>query len=64
MCTNTHPNTLRSSNAYKKPEGIREVVLRLTVLRDAWSEMLAKQGQTPDLPPQEGQPFPSLEARG
>ncbi len=55
---------LQESNAYKKPEGIREVVLRLTVLRDAWSEMLAKQGQTSDLPPQEGQPFPSLEARG
>ncbi len=31
---------LNESNQLKSAEGIREVVERLTVLRDAWSEML------------------------
>jgi len=31
---------LNESNRFKRPEGIREVIQRLTVLRDAWSEML------------------------
>ena len=31
---------LNESNRFKHPEGIREVIERLTVLRDAWAEML------------------------
>ncbi|MGD1019097.1 MAG: flagellar export chaperone FliS [Verrucomicrobiia bacterium] len=31
---------LDESNRYKRPEGIQEVIERLTVLRDAWVEML------------------------
>jgi flagellar secretion chaperone FliS len=32
---------LMESNIHKSPEGIREVIARLTTLRDAWSTMLA-----------------------
>lgn len=52
---------LQESNAYKKPEGIREVIQRLTVLRDAWAEMLSKQGQTGADP---ATTFTGLEVRG
>ena len=31
---------LQESNLQKNPTGIREVISRVTVLRDAWSEML------------------------
>ncbi len=33
---------LMESNRSKKPEGIQEVIQRLSVLRDAWREMLLK----------------------
>jgi len=36
---------LTESNHQKSEEGIREVVKRLTVLREAWSQMLEQQGQ-------------------
>lgn len=52
---------LQDSNAYKKPEGIREVIQRLTVLRDAWAEMLSKQGQAGADP---ASTFTGLEVRG
>lgn len=39
---------LLESNLNKAPEGIREVIDRLTVIRDAWSEMLQQQGQVRD----------------
>jgi flagellin-specific chaperone FliS len=32
------------SNLKKRPEGAREVIKHLTVLRDAWATMLANQG--------------------
>lgn len=35
---------LSESNLRKTPEGIEEAVKRLTVLRDAWHQMLASQG--------------------
>jgi len=35
---------LQESNLQKKPDGIQEVMARLNVLRDAWNEMLQKQG--------------------
>jgi flagellar protein FliS len=31
---------LNESNLNKRPEGVREVIERLTVLRDAWAQML------------------------
>jgi flagellar protein FliS len=31
---------LNESNRYKRPQGIQEVIGRLTVLRDAWVQML------------------------
>ncbi len=34
---------LAQSNLKKEPEGIEEVLRRLTVLRDAWAEMLRQQ---------------------
>jgi flagellar protein FliS len=37
---------LHESNCSKKPAGILEVLERLTVLRDAWSEMLQKNSAT------------------
>ena len=33
---------LHEANQYKKQEGIDEVIRRLTIIRDAWAEMLAK----------------------
>jgi len=35
---------IMESNNRKRPEGAREVVKHLTVLRDAWATMLANQG--------------------
>jgi len=37
---------LTLSNNQKKPEGIHDTVRRLSILRDAWSEMLRQQSQT------------------
>jgi flagellar protein FliS len=36
---------LQESNQYKQEDGIREAINRLGVLRDAWAQMLAQQGQ-------------------
>lgn len=36
---------LQESNQYKKEDGIIEAIERLTVLRDAWSEMLNNQAE-------------------
>ena len=33
---------LQQSNQHKKPEGIHEVIKRITVLRTAWNEMITK----------------------
>ena len=35
------------SNVKKRPEGAREVIKHLTVLREAWATMLANQGMPP-----------------
>jgi flagellar protein FliS len=35
---------LTESNVQKSQQGIKEVIARLTVLRDAWSTMLSRQG--------------------
>jgi flagellar protein FliS len=35
---------LQESNQYKQEEGIVEVIRRLTILREAWAEMLQKAG--------------------
>ena len=37
---------LQQSNMKKEPNGISEVIRRLTVLRDAWAVLLQKQGDT------------------
>jgi len=37
---------LHESNQFKKPEGVVEVLRRLGILRDAWAEMLRKNGAT------------------
>ena len=36
---------LQESNVQKEDTGVREVIQRLTVLRDAWAEMLVKTGE-------------------
>jgi flagellar protein FliS len=42
---------LDESNRYKRPQGIQEVIGRLTVLRDAWVEMLrAHEAAAPEVP--------------
>jgi flagellar protein FliS len=41
---------LNLSNARKSPDGIHDTVKRLSVLRDAWSEMLRQQGAVPAAP--------------
>ncbi|MFM1770106.1 MAG: hypothetical protein RJA22_2635 [Verrucomicrobiota bacterium] len=38
---------LHESNLHKRDAGIHEVIRRLTVLRDSWSEMLRSQGAGP-----------------
>lgn len=40
---------LQESNQYKQEAGLVEVIQRLSVLRDAWAEMLQKQDDTPSL---------------
>lgn len=40
---------LSESNLHKTPEGIRESIDRLTVLRDAWRQMLTQQGVMPGM---------------
>jgi len=35
------------SNIRKRPEGVREVIKHLSVLRDAWAAMLSNQGTPP-----------------
>jgi flagellar secretion chaperone FliS len=37
---------LMQSNIHKTPGGIHDTIRRLTTLRDAWSEMLRRQGAT------------------
>src|ERR1041384_6262308 len=37
---------LHESNLMKKPEGIEEIIRRLTVLRDAWAQISGSQGSS------------------
>jgi len=39
---------LLESNLRKDPAGITEVISRITVLRDAWAQMLSQQGDSTD----------------
>jgi flagellar protein FliS len=41
---------LFEANLRKDPQGITEVIARVTVLRDAWAAMLAKQGDPTGIP--------------
>lgn len=41
---------ISESNVKKRPEGAREIIIHLTVLREAWAAMLANQGN-PAIPP-------------
>ena len=41
---------LTISNTRKSPEGIHDTITRLSVLRDAWSEMLRQQSSAPAAP--------------
>ena len=41
---------LMLSNRQKTPEGIHDTITRLSVLRDAWSEMLRQQSAAPAVP--------------
>ena len=36
------------SNLHKRPEGVREVIRHLNVLRNAWATMLKRQGLAPE----------------
>lgn len=45
---------LTHSNARKSPEGIHDTIKRLSVLRDAWSEMLRQQRAAPAAPAEFG----------
>lgn len=49
---------LMESNLRKTPDGIRETIRRLTVLRDAWCEMLRQSSQPASR--EEASPTPSL----
>lgn len=49
-------NQLTLSNGHKTPEGIRDAVKRLSILRDAWREMLDQQG----LAPRASEPYAAL----
>jgi flagellar protein FliS len=42
---------LHEANQLKQESGILEVIRRLTILRDAWSEMLRKHGADPVMAP-------------
>ena len=56
---------LQESNVYKKPEGIRDVIQRLTVVRDAWFEMQSRQGENGNHTPGDDRPSSGrLEAQG
>jgi len=50
---------LQDSNMQKEETGVREVIARLSVVRDAWAEMLSK-----ELDASQGEGRPSLEAHG
>lgn len=50
---------LQDSNIQKEETGVREVIARLSVVRDAWAEMLSK-----ELEASKGEGRPSLEAHG
>lgn len=39
---------LQESNFNKTPEGVDDVLRRLSILRDAWSQMLRRRGERPD----------------
>jgi flagellar protein FliS len=41
---------LTLSNTHKSPDGIHDAIRRLSVLRDAWSEMLRQQGNLSSAP--------------
>jgi flagellar secretion chaperone FliS len=41
---------LTLSNTRKSPEGIHDTIQRVSVLRDAWSQMLRQQGSMPAAP--------------
>jgi flagellar protein FliS len=53
---------LTESNIKKEQEGIKEVINRLTVLRDAWATMLAQQGA--DTPQGSGANQPTFASAG
>jgi flagellar protein FliS len=55
---------LQESNVQKEHSGIREVLQRLGVLRNAWAEMLAKSTPGQPLPDATPEGRPSLEACG
>ncbi|MBI1842895.1 MAG: flagellar export chaperone FliS [Verrucomicrobia bacterium] len=56
---------LQQSNAHKKPDGIHDVLQRLTIVRDAWAEMQARQGDAaPSSTGTQPSPSVSLEAQG
>jgi len=38
---------LMESNINKTPEGIQDVIRRLTLIRDAWKDMLTQGGSSP-----------------
>jgi|JI102314A1RNA_FD_contig_31_846689_length_1171_multi_4_in_0_out_0_2 flagellar protein FliS len=50
---------LQESNIQKEETGLREVIQRLTVVRDAWAEMLSKEIEATQV-----ESRPSLEAHG
>lgn len=52
---------LQDSNIQKEETGLREVIARLTVVRDAWAEMLSKEVEAPK---DREEHRPSLEAHG
>ena len=41
---------LQESNRLKQPQGIKEVIARITVLRDAWAEMLRQRASQEVIP--------------
>lgn len=45
---------LTESNSRKEPEGLKEVLQRIGVLRDAWAQMLEQQGQRSGVDTQSG----------
>ena len=51
-------NQLTHSNADKSQDGIRDVINRLSTLRDAWSEMLVQRGSSE----REPEPYAELSA--